>query len=111
MVDSWHWHRQEGGPEANAEVLAGIPGEAITVFQLCDANPDPQEDPMAECMSSRPLPGQGVVDHEGLFSLFREIGADPVVVPEVFNTELVETGMKSMAAEIAAASKAVLAAW
>lgn len=108
--DSWHWHRQPGGATgANAELLASIPGEAIRVFQLCDAAPEPQGDPMTECMTSRRLPGEGAVDHDHLLALFVEIGADPLVTPEVFNAELAATGPVAMAESVVAASRLVLA--
>ena len=112
LFDSWHWHRQPGGPGgANAETLLSIPGEMIRVFQMCDAGPDPQPDPMAECLSARPLPGQGEVDHPALFELFREIGADPIISPEVFNADLVQQGPTAAAVAIADACRATLQAW
>lgn len=111
MLDSWHWHRQPGGPGgANAELLASIPGEAIKIFQICDAAAAPVgDDPMAECMSARPLPGDGVVDHAALFALLDQIGAQPAVCPEVFNTGLMAQGPAAAAAAIAEASRRVLA--
>lgn len=112
MFDSWHWHWQPGGPSGpNAELLASIPGGRIPVFQLCDSLPEPTDDPMTACMSSRPLPGDGVVDHDALFALFREIGADPVVAPEVFNAALVATGSLPAAQAIAESSRRILGRW
>ncbi len=90
LLDSWHWHRQPGGPHGrHAETLASMPGWAVPVLQVCDAGREPWDDPMAECMAARPLPGDGVVDHTHLLDLLRGIGADPVVCPEVFNRDLV----------------------
>ncbi len=112
LLDSWHWHRQPGGPYGrHAETLASMPGEAIRVFQLCDAGAEPWDDPMAECLADRPLPGEGVVDHDHLFGLLRDISADPVVAPEVFNTGLTALGMGPMARRIVEASRAVLVRW
>jgi sugar phosphate isomerase/epimerase len=112
LLDSWHWHRQPGGPYGrHAETLASMPGEAIRVFQLCDAGAEPWDDPMAECLADRPLPGEGVVDHDHLFGLLRDISADPVVAPEVFNTGLTALGMGPMARRIVEASRAVLVGW
>ena len=112
LLDSWHWFRQPGGPYGrHADTLASMPGDAIRVFQLCDAGVEPWEDPMAECLAARCLPGDGVVDHEHLFGLLRGISADPVVTPEVFNTGLARLGMGPMARRIVEASRAVLAGW
>lgn len=112
LLDSWHWHHQPGGSTGkHAETLASIPGDAIKIFQICDAESDPTDDPMGACMSRRPLPGDGVVDHAGLFELLREIDADPIVSPEVFNAELIATGMTETASQINAASKAMMATW
>jgi len=112
LLDSWHWHRQPGGPYGrHAETLASMPGEAIRVFQLCDAGAEPWDDPMAECLADRSLPGEGVIDHDHLFGLLRDISADPVVAPEVFNTGLTALGMGPMARRIVEASRAVLVGW
>lgn len=113
LFDSWHWQRQEGGPDAHAETLLSIPGEKIFAFQICDAQPEPAPglSQMDEAMSLRPLPGDGVVDHARLFELFNEIGADPIVVPEVFNTELNAQGMEAMAQAVFAASQTAVANW
>lgn len=110
LVDSWHWHHQPGGP--NPEVLAQIPGDAITLFQICDAEADPTSDMMAAALARRPLPGAGVIHHEPLFEVFREIGADPIVSPEVFSDSLrAQHTMADLAALIASASTAALSAW
>ena len=112
LLDSWHWFRQPGGPYGrHADTLASMPGDAIRVFQLCDAGVEPWEDPMAECLAARCLPGDGVVDHEHLFGLLRGISADPVVTPEVFNTGLAKLGMGPMAHRIVEASRSVLSGW
>ena len=112
LFDSWHWHHQPGGPSgANAETLASIPGEFIPLFQICDAQADPTDDPMGACMNDRPVPGDGVVDHAALFELFREIGADPIVAPEVFNADLLTEGSAHAAQKILDASRATVATW
>ncbi len=112
LFDSWHWHHQPGGPTGqNLETLASIPGEFITVFQLCDAEADPTGDPLTQCMTNRPLPGDGVVDHDALFAIFREIGADPIIAPEVFNDQLVAEGPGEMARRVVTASRRVLTQW
>ncbi len=110
MVDSWHWHRQPGGPHGrHAETLASMPGWAVPILQVCDAGPEPWDDPMAECMAARPLPGDGVVDHGHLLDLLAGIGATPMVCPEVFNRDLVAGGVGPAAARMVAATRTVLA--
>ena len=45
LLDSWHWFRQPGGPYGrHADTLASMPGDAIRVFQLCDAGVEPWEE-------------------------------------------------------------------
>lgn len=112
LFDSWHWHRQVGGPTGrNAEVLASMPGSAAMVLQLCDAQERIEEDAMSECMARRPVPGAGVVDHAQFFGLLHEIGADPFIAPEVFNSELRNQGMKTMVTEVLAGTREALALW
>ena len=110
LLDSWHWHRQPGGPHGrHAETLAAMPGWAVPVLQVCDAGAEPWDDPMAECMAARPLPGDGVVDHGHLLGLLHGIGADPVVCPEVFNRDLVaDEGAAGAAHQISVATNRVL---
>lgn len=110
LLDSWHWHRQPGGPHGrHTETLASMPGWAIPVLQVCDVGPEPWDDPLAECMAARPLPGSGVVDHQHLLGLLDEIGADPVVCPEVFNRDLMaEAGAGGAARQIVEATNRVL---
>jgi sugar phosphate isomerase/epimerase len=83
LLDTWHWVRQPGGP--NPELLAHIPGERIGYVQLCDAAPGAGEDLMAEAMSQRLLPGEGMVDFEGLLQQLDAIGAHPFFATEIFN--------------------------
>lgn len=99
LLDTWHWQRQPGGP--CPEILAGLPGSAIQMVQLCDAAEVPGDDPMGEAMSARPLPGEGVVDFAALASVLEEIGATPLLCPEVFNRKLVAEGPSTFAGAIA----------
>jgi hypothetical protein len=41
-----------------------------------------------ECMVERALPGEGTSDLQGLLSAFEEIGATPLIAPEIFNRAL-----------------------
>jgi sugar phosphate isomerase/epimerase len=106
VLDTWHWVRQPGGP--NLELLSRIPGERIPYVQLSDAGPVASGDVMAETMSSRLLPGEGVVDFAALFSTLADIGADPYLATEVFNPGLVqERGAAEAAKAMKTAAEAV----
>jgi sugar phosphate isomerase/epimerase len=105
LVDAWHWQRQPGGP--CPDVLRGIPPDRFKIFQICDAAPEPQGDPIVECLKDRRLPGEGAVDLVGLVKLFEEIGAEPIIAPEVFNEALASAGAKEMAQSVRAATQAV----
>ena len=87
LLDTWHWVRQPGGPAF--DVLATIPGERIGYVQLCDASPTPAADVYAEAMTSRLLPGDGIVDFAAVFSALDAIGASPFIATEIFNPSIV----------------------
>jgi sugar phosphate isomerase/epimerase len=82
VLDTWHWFRQPGGPDV--ATLRTIPPERIHLFQLNDAPAEPAEDLMAESMA-RLLPGEGAIDIVGLIGVLDEMGAEPVVISEVFS--------------------------
>jgi len=106
LLDTWHWQRQPGGPAV--DVLRGIPGERIPVLQVCDCAAEPDGDPLTECTTKRLLPGEGAVDFAELFGVLREIGADPLIAPEVFDVERARAGARPMAAQIRDATQSVL---
>jgi sugar phosphate isomerase/epimerase len=109
-IDLMHWHRQPGGPDYDE--LRAIPAEHITYVQLTDAGPGASEGPeayMAECLSSRPVPGDGVVDVAGMLDALQSTGADPLVVYQVCNPALAATGGEAMAAALRANAAAILA--
>lgn len=106
LIDGWHWQRQPGGP--CPDLLRSIPPDRFKVFQICDAAAEPQDDPVEECMFDRRLPGDGVVDLVGLAELFDEIGATPIVAPEVFNAKLASAGANEMARAVREATERVL---
>lgn len=106
LIDGWHWQRQPGGP--CPDLLRSIPPDRFKVFQICDAASEPREDPLEECMRDRRLPGDGVVDLVGLVGLFEEIGATPIVAPEVFNERLAIAGADEMARVVREATERVL---
>jgi sugar phosphate isomerase/epimerase len=86
LLDTWHWTRQPGGP--SYDLLRTIPGSRIGYLQLCDAAGDAGPAPMAEAMSGRLLPGEGVVDFGAVLAALDAIGAEPVVATEIFNPAL-----------------------
>ena len=106
LIDAWHWQRQPNGPQP--DVLRGIPGDRIKIFQICDAAAVPQSDPMTECLFDRKLPGEGGVDLVGLIDLFQEIGARPIIAPEVFNRDLASAGPTKMAHAVRDATLKIL---
>ncbi|HSS10389.1 MAG TPA: sugar phosphate isomerase/epimerase, partial [Acidimicrobiales bacterium] len=106
VLDTWHWQRQPGGPDL--ELLSRIPGERIQHVQLCDASAEPLGHSMAEAISARLLPGAGVVDIRSVVATLVDIGADPFVGAEVFNSELAARGPAAMARAVREACSAVL---
>jgi len=106
VLDTWHWARSPNGPDF--ETLAGIPGDRIHVLQLDDAAPDPEEDLMQETLRGRLLPGEGVAGVVDVLGALREIGATPLVAPEVFSRELFALGAPEMARRVAEATRSVL---
>jgi sugar phosphate isomerase/epimerase len=88
LLDTWHWVRQKGGPAL--QLLSKIPGDRIGYVQICDAAAERQPDVMAEAMTGRLLPGEGIVDFQSVFSTLTETGAAPFLATEVFNTRLVQ---------------------
>jgi sugar phosphate isomerase/epimerase len=109
LLDTWHWHRRRGGPDF--ATLRRIPGDRIRVLQLSDASAVEGDDLMRESIQARLLPGEGAIDFPRLFAAFREIGAAPLIAPEVFSRELAELGAAEMALRVASASRAVLGDW
>lgn len=107
VLDSWHWQRQPGGPDP--DVLRAIPPDRIHVLQINDA-PSTPDGPLAdETMTRRLLPGDGDIDLRGLVDLLDEMGAEPMVVPEVFNREICALGPEEAARRMGAATRRVLA--
>jgi sugar phosphate isomerase/epimerase len=86
-LDMWHWVRQPGGP--NPALLSAIPGERIGYVQLCDVPAVVGDDPLADAMANRLLPGDGVVDFAEVFGILDDIGATPFLATEIFNPFLV----------------------
>jgi sugar phosphate isomerase/epimerase len=98
LLDTWHWVRQPGGPAD--ELLRSIPGRRLGYLQLCDAAARRGPDAMGEAMTSRLLPGEGIIDFGAVLAVLEAIGADPVVATEIFNPAMV-TARGPVAAAIA----------
>jgi sugar phosphate isomerase/epimerase len=103
-IDFQHWHCQPEGPDL--DLLRSIPGECISYVQPTDAplrtaavSPDTY---MAECLTDRPVPGEGAIDIPPLMDALRATGADPVIAYQVCNPDLAETGAAAMAARLRA---------
>jgi sugar phosphate isomerase/epimerase len=95
LIDGWHWQRQPGGP--CPDLLRSIPPERIKIFQICDAAAESGGDSIEECLVDRRLPGEGVVDLQALVRVLDEMGARPILAPEVFNVSLARRGAVEMA--------------
>lgn len=107
VLDSWHWQRQPGGPDF--DVLRSIPPDRIHVLQINDAPRAPDGALADETMTRRLLPGDGDIDLRGLVDALDEMGAEPMVAPEVFNTELAALGPEEAARRMGDATRRVLA--
>ena len=86
VIDTWHWFRQPGGPDV--VTLRRIPPERIHVVQLDDAPSKPAGDLARETMTARLLPGEGAIEIAGMLAVLAEMGAQPIVVSEVFSATL-----------------------
>jgi sugar phosphate isomerase/epimerase len=108
-IDLMHWHRQAGGPDVDA--LRAIPGQHITYVQLSDAPAvatTSADAYMTECLTVRPVPGDGVIDIDTMLAAIAATGADPYVAFQVCNTELAASGADAMAARLRASAAALL---
>jgi sugar phosphate isomerase/epimerase len=109
-IDLMHWHRQPGGPDYDR--LRDIPSEHIVYVQLTDAPPMGAEGPdayLAECMTARSIPGDGIIDVDGMLHALVATGADPFVAYQVCNSELAGAGAEVMAARLRANASTLFA--
>jgi sugar phosphate isomerase/epimerase len=90
VLDAWHWFRQPGGPDL--EAVRALPPDRIHVLQLDDAPARPADDLPAETATARLLPGEGDIDLDGMLDAVDAIGAEPIVVSEVFSATLAALG-------------------
>ncbi|MDG2303206.1 MAG: sugar phosphate isomerase/epimerase [Candidatus Binatia bacterium] len=106
VFDTWHWGRDPKGEDH--DTLRKIPGDRIHIVQIDDAGPEPEADLMQETLRARRLPGDGVVNIVGALEIIREIGAKPIMAPEVFSQDLFALGADEMARQVADATRTVL---
>jgi sugar phosphate isomerase/epimerase len=105
-IDFMHFERQPGGPDY--ELLARIPADDITYVQPTDAPPAaPVESPeeyMTQCLTDRPVLGEGVIDVDGMVTAIEATGAEPVLAFQVCNPALAAEGAEVMAARLRASA-------
>jgi sugar phosphate isomerase/epimerase len=102
-VDLMHWQRQRGGPDL--ERLRRIPAQHVNYVQLTDDPGRPAssaEEYLVECLTERPVPGEGVADVAGMLAALESLGGDPYVAYQVCNTAMAEEGAEAMAARLRA---------
>ncbi len=104
-IDAWHLFR--GG--STLSELAAIPGHFIGTVQLCDALRTAQPDALAETMTARLLPGEGELDLVGMVRTLDAIGSTAPIGVEVFNHNLADQSMTTIAQNWADAARATLA--
>ena len=108
-IDFMHWHYQPGGPDFNQ--LRDIPGERITYVQPTDAPSTVSDTPaeyLAECVTLRPVPGDGVVDVDAMVAALSATTADPYIAYQVCNTAMAATP-DAMAARLRANASTLFA--
>jgi sugar phosphate isomerase/epimerase len=104
-LDFMHFDRQPGGPDY--DLLREIPGEYITYVQPTDAPADVVESPegyMTQCITERPLPGDGVIDIDRMVKAVEATGAEPFLAFQVCNPALAAEGADVMAAKLRASA-------
>ncbi|HZG88161.1 sugar phosphate isomerase/epimerase family protein [Paenibacillus sp.] len=97
LFDSFHWFTSGGTRE---DILALRP-EQIVLVHINDAPDQPIDEQIDD---RRLLPGEGIIDLDGMLSALRSIGYDSFVSAEVFSDTLPRLG----AAEAARRTKASL---
>jgi sugar phosphate isomerase/epimerase len=107
IIDSWHWQRQPGGPDF--DTLRMVRADRIHVLQLNDAPQQPDGDILDETMNRRLLPGEGEIDLRSLIDVIDELGAEPMVAPEVFSRKIGALDPEHAARLVSDATRRVLA--
>jgi sugar phosphate isomerase/epimerase len=106
LLDSLHWWRQPGS--VNPEQLRSLDSNMIHVFDVADAPGVAPGDLMGEAIAGRLLPGQGELDIAALGRVLDDMGARPIVAPEVMNPSLLSSDRADDVATVMSATRAVL---
>jgi sugar phosphate isomerase/epimerase len=109
-LDFMHFERQPGGPDY--DLLREIPGERITYVQPTDAPAEVIESPrgyMQQCITERPIPGDGVIDIDRMVDAIEATGAEPFLAFQVCNPVLAAEGAGVMAAKLRASAAEMFA--
>ena len=109
-LDFMHFDRQPGGPDY--DLLREIPGEHITYVQPTDAPAEVVESAegyMKQCITERPVPGDGVLDIDRMVEAIEATGAEPHLALQVCNPALAAEGADVMAAKLRASATEMFA--
>jgi sugar phosphate isomerase/epimerase len=104
-LDFMHFQRQPGGPDY--DLLRQIPAEHLTYVQPTDAPAEVVESPegyMTQCITERPVPGDGVIDIDRMVEAIEATGADPYLAFQVCNPALAGAGADVMASKLRASA-------
>jgi len=105
LLDAWH-HFRSGAGNDGLEPAA----KQVLAIQLDDAPAEAEDDPVAETMQRRLLPGEGDADVAEIVRRLDAGGCQAPVGVEVFSTELHRLPVREAAQRAADATRAVLAA-
>lgn len=106
LVDTWHWFR---GPSDLAQLRA-LPGARVGSVQINDAPTLAADDPIAETMEARRLPGAGELPLVEVIRILDAIDSSAPIGVEVFSKELQRLPAEEAARRCAEAGRRVLAA-
>ena len=104
-LDFMHFDRQPGGPDY--DLLRQIPGERIKYVQPTDAPPEVVASPegyLMQCITERPVPGEGVIGIGRMVQAIEATGAEPYLAFQVCNPALAGAGADVMAAKLRASA-------
>jgi sugar phosphate isomerase/epimerase len=107
-LDFMHFERQSGGPDY--DLLRQIPSEYIKYVQPTDAPAEVIESPegyMTQCITERPVPGEGVIDIDRMVQAIEATGAEPYLAFQVCNPALAGEGADVMAAKLRASANKI----
>jgi len=111
-IDSWHFLFGSGPGHDDGRqrigTLAAIPGDRILSVQLSDAPESIDGDPAEASLHDRLLPGDGVLDLEGLVDCMRQGAVEAPVGVEVFSDVLHRLDPSEAGRRAGAAARGIL---